>query len=127
MLEGKYSSFNEYLELKGYGSGKINNSIKSPNVEVVKNGIYSFLSKGYPAVIKVTRQKGGRHYVTAIGFKTNVTNPSQINENNILVLDNATGKITTLADSGNGNRRFYKEQNQYEVIGPNNKYLATLK
>lgn len=126
IMSGNTSSYNDYLNLSGSPSTKINNSIKSQDIGIIKNGLFDFLNNGYPAVIKVSRTSSGRHYVTAIGYKNEVKNASDLNENNILVLDNASGKISTLADSGYGNRKFYAEQNQFEVIGPNNEFIKRI-
>ncbi len=123
IMLGNRSKYSDYLKLSGGPSTRINNSIKSQDIETVKSGLFDILNNGNPAVVKVSRAAGGRHYVTAIGYKGEVTKASDLNENNILVLDNASGKITTLADSGYGNRKFYAEKNGFEVIGPNKQFI----
>lgn len=123
IMLGNKSKYSDYLKLSGGPSTRINNSIKSQDIETVKSGLFDILNNGNPAVVKVSRAAGGRHYVTAIGYKGEVTKASDLNENNILVLDNASGKITTLADSGYGNRKFYAEKNGFEVIGPNKQFI----
>ena len=123
IMEGEMRSFSHYEGLTGSPSAKINKNIKNSNVEKVKEALFEILNDGFPAVIKVSTSEGGRHFVTAIGYRVDVTNPSQLTEENILVIDNATGKVSTLFDSGYGNRSFYKEDGEYEVIGPNDKFV----
>lgn len=105
------------------------NKVNSENLEDIKVGLYNFLNEGQPAVIKVTQQaKNRRHYVTAIGFTEDVKTASDLNPNNILVLDSANGQVSTLATSGYGGRDFYAEVNSkgklvYEVSGPTVEFL----
>lgn len=129
MMYGNMSTFAEYESLSGSPSGNFNNSIKDSNLDVVKKGLYEILKDGYPAVIKTNQTSPGhlnsRHYVTAVGFTTDVTDPSQINENNILVIDNASSNLVTLAKSGKySDRVFFAENGKYEVIGPGQRLVS---
>lgn len=124
ILLGNKTTYNSFLKLSGSPSSNINNSIKSENLEDVKESLYDLLNDRKPAVIKVTSSQVSRHYVTAIGYTADVTSSKDLNENNILVLDPATGKISTLADSGWGNRKFLAQQNEFEVIGPNEEFMS---
>ena len=129
MMYGNKSSFNRFAELDGAPSWNFSKSVQNENIEIVKEGLYEIFKSGYPAVIKVDQtspdKPNSRHYVTAVGFTTDITDPSQINENNILVIDPASGNLVTLAKSGKyRDRVFFAENGKYEVIGPSDDLVA---
>ena len=60
--------------------------------------------------------------VTVVGFKEAVNSYSQLNSENILVLDNVDGKIQTLSER---NRDLYNQGgNGYYALGPTENFLA---
>lgn len=126
MYSGITPTRKDFETLRGNPSGNINRSFKSENIEDIKAELFNSINNRQPMVVKVTSKQVSRHYVTAIGFTTDVTDPSQITEKNILVLDPATGKVSTLYDSGWGERAFLAQQNEFEVIGPNANLMAKI-
>ena len=60
-----------------------------------KQKLYEELKAGRPVVVQVNGKKStrGRHYVTAVGFKNNVTSASDLKLTDILVIDTYDGKI----------------------------------
>lgn len=132
MSLGISSTFKDYEDLVGGGGEEFANNIWSEDLNVVKEGIFNAVSSGYPSVIRVNQTTPGkessRHYVTVVGFTTDITDYTQINENNILVIDNAhVRNPCTLAESGKyGPRTFLKENGKYEVKVPTAEFEAVI-
>ena len=57
--------------------------------------IYSEIVKGKPVVMQVNGNTAGtsRHFVTVVGFRESVTDPLQLTEKDLLIMDSWDGKI----------------------------------
>ena len=57
--------------------------------------VYSEIMSGRPVILQVNGNTAGtsRHFVTVVGLKTSVTDPSQITEDDLLIIDSWDGKI----------------------------------
>ena len=57
--------------------------------------IYSEIVQGRPVVMQVNGNKTGtsRHFVTVIGFRNSVTDPEQLTEKDLLIIDSWDGKV----------------------------------
>ena len=55
-----------------------------------------------PVVIQVigSKSKGTRHYVTAVGFKNNVTSGSQLKDTDLLIVDSYDGNVENIVAKG---------------------------
>lgn len=104
-----------YSGNKDYSAGSCNNSCeatthfsryKTTNHEEYMQKIYDELSNGKPVVIQVigSKSKGTRHYVTAVGFKNNVTSGSQLKDTDILYVDSYDGEIKSVSEKGGSGR-----------------------
>lgn len=69
------------------------------------NKIYSEIVQGRPVVMQVNGNTQGtsRHFVTVVGFRNSVTDPAQLTEEDLLILDSWDGKIERMDQS---NSRF---------------------
>ena len=70
-------------------------SYKTDDKQEALNKIYTEISNGRPVVIQVNGNKAGtsRHFVTVVGFKDTVTDPSKLTEKDLLIIDSWDGKI----------------------------------
>lgn len=59
------------------------------------NTIYHELSNGKPCVLQV-EGGSGRHYVTVVGMKANVSSANELKEEDLLIIDAWNGKIQSL-------------------------------
>ena len=61
---------------------------------------------GRPVVVQVNGNKQGtsRHFVTVVGFKSSITDPSQLTEKDLLIIDSWDGKTERMDQA---NSRFF--------------------
>lgn len=103
------------------------NSFYSNNKTDVLNKIYSEIVQGKPVVLQVNGNTSGtsRHFITVVGFRNSVTDPGQLTEDDLLIMDSWDGKIERMDQS---NSRFITTGSQ---TGHGNEYsgyyLRTLK
>ena len=57
--------------------------------------IYSEILQGRPVVMQVNGNKAGtsRHFVTVVGFRNSITDPSALTEEDLLIVDSWDGKV----------------------------------
>ena len=77
-------------------------SFKSDSLDATINKIYTEITNGRPVVAQLNGNAAGtiRHFATIVGFKNTVTDPSQLTEKDLLVLDSSDGKIKTMDQEG---------------------------
>ena len=70
-------------------------SFKTDSKEEALNKIYTEITSGRPVVVQVNGNKKGtsRHFVTVIGFNSNVTEASKLTEKDLLIIDSYDGKV----------------------------------
>ena len=63
--------------------------------------IYSEIMSGRPVVLQVNGNKAGtsRHFVTVVGFKDGITDPSKLTEKDLLIVDSWDGQIERMDTS----------------------------
>lgn len=125
LLRGTYTSKEDFVNMEGSPATRINEKVCSQNKDEVLQYVYNEIQEGHPVVLQVTQKRsneGLRHLVTVVGFKEGVNSYSQLNSENILVLDNVDGKIQTLSER---NRDLYNQGgNGYYALGPAENFLA---
>jgi len=86
-------------------SGAFTSFINDSKTETLKK-IYSEIMNGRPVVVQVNGNKQGtsRHFVTVVGFKSSVTDPSQLTEKDLLIIDSWDGKTERMDGA---NSRFF--------------------
>lgn len=59
------------------------------------NKIYSEIVQGHPVVMQVNGNKEGtsRHFVTVVGFRNSVTDPANLTEKDLIIIDSWDGKV----------------------------------
>ena len=62
---------------------------------LVMQKIFSEVMSGKPVVLQVNGNRAGtsRHFVTVVGFKSGITDPSKLTEKDLLIIDSWDGKI----------------------------------
>lgn len=67
----------------------------------VMQKIYSEIMNGRPVVLQVNGNKAGtsRHFVTVVGFKDGITDPTKLTEKDLLIIDSWDGKIERMDTS----------------------------
>lgn len=77
----------------------------SDNKNNVLKVVYDEINSGKPVVLQVNGNKKGtsRHYVTVLGYNSNVKNASQLTEDDLVILDSYDGNVKTVGKNG---RRF---------------------
>ncbi|MBR3210563.1 MAG: hypothetical protein IKF71_01340 [Bacilli bacterium] len=105
-------------------AGEFNNWYSNNKSDTLKK-IYSEIVQGKPVILQVNGNSSGthRHFVTVVGFRNSVTDPEQLTEDDLLILDSYDGKIERMDQS---NSRFMTTGAQ---TGKNYSgyYLRTLK
>ena len=83
------------------------------------NTIYHELSNGKPCVLQV-EGSSGRHYVTVVGMKSNVTSANELNEEDLLIIDAWNGKIQPLEKEKStyesGDRYMYAQREYLDPV-----------
>lgn len=87
------NNLHNLLEKGGIDSCYHKNNFFSENKQVVLNEIYNELSQGRPVTLNCANNNGGRHWVTVIGFKTEVESGSALKAEDLLILDAWDGEI----------------------------------
>ena len=130
LLTGKPSSKNTVVNLGGSPATRMNERMKSTNVDDVLNYTYRELTEGHPVVLQVSQvrsDEGLRHLVTAVGYNSSVTSAQDLTPDKILVLDCVDGKIQTLGQSretGGHARSLFAQGGNYQALGPTDVFLA---
>ena len=92
------------------------------NKQDVLSKIYNEVSNGRPVILQVNGNKQGtsRHFVTVVGFKSNVSSASSLKEEDLLIMDSWSAEIKTMDKStsrfmttGKQTRRDY---NGYRIL-----------
>lgn len=123
LISGDYTSRSDIENTKGAPATRINSRTVEDTSDPVIKYTYDELSKGNPVVLQVSRQKPGRHLVTAVGYSSDVTSYKDLKPENILVLDCYDGKIQTLDKR---DRVIYKQNGKYLAYGPTDKFLESV-
>ncbi|NLV90471.1 MAG: hypothetical protein GX032_03265 [Tenericutes bacterium] len=123
LTKGKVRTQSEFSNPNDSPAVYFHHNIMSEDIEVVKAGLFNGIQNGHPMVLQVSAKNVDRHFVTVLGFTTDVKNSSQISEDNIIVLDNAYGEIKILSETG---RVFENDGGKYRVMGPTDKYLIQI-
>ena len=102
---GMYSNTSDYKASECNNSCAATNHFKRYKTNDEKdymNKIYNEISNGRPVVIQVigSKSKGTRHYVTAVGFKNNVTSGSQLKDTDLLIVDSYDGNVENIVAKG---------------------------
>ena len=133
MLSGKYTSKSDMANTKGAPAVKMNEVMSTPNKDEALQYMYSELNQGHPVTLQATqvntKKDGSRHIVTVVGYTSDVTSASDLNKDNILVLDNVDGKIQTLGQArseGGHDRDLFAQGGKYQVKGPTESFLASI-
>lgn len=65
------------------------------NKNVVLSKVYTEILSGRPVVLQVNGNKAGtsRHFVTVVGFRSSITDPTKLTEKDLLIIDSWDGKI----------------------------------
>ena len=73
-------------------------SYKTDDLKTALNKIYTEVSNGRPVVIQVNGNKAGTKasFVTIVGFKNTVTDPSKLTEKDLLIVDTWDGKVESM-------------------------------
>lgn len=87
------NNLHNLLERGGIDTYYHKNNFYSENQQVVLNEIYNELSQGRPVTLNCANNNGGRHWVTVIGFKTEVESGSELKAEDLLILDAWDGEI----------------------------------
>jgi hypothetical protein len=71
------------------------------NKQAVLKAIYNEINAGRPCVLQVNGNKKGtsRHYVTVVGYKSNVRSGDTITEDDLLIIDSWDAKLETMDGS----------------------------
>ena len=126
LLRGSYTSKGTMESGSGGSCYNINRTISDVNVEPIMQYTYNELSKGNPVVLQVTQKRsneGLRHFVTVVGYSSNVTSYKDLTPENMLVIDCVDGKIQTLNER---NRNYYNQKGKYYAKAPTEAFLAKI-
>ncbi len=133
MLSGKYTSRSAMANCQGAPAPRMNEVMSTPNRDEALQYMYKELNEGHPVTLQATQvntqKDGSRHIVTVVGYTSDVKSASDLNKDNILVLDNVDGKIQTLGQArseGGHDRDLFAQGGKYQVKGPTEKFLATI-
>lgn len=124
LLSGDYTSKSNMEQQIGGAAYNMNRSVTNENVEPIMQYTYDELSKGNPVVLQVTQKRsneGLRHFVTVVGYSSNVTSYKDLTPENLLVIDCVDGKVQTLNER---NRTYYNQKGTYYAKAPTEEYLA---
>ena len=126
LLRGSYTSKNTMQEGSGGSCYNLNRTVSDVNVEPIMQYTYDELSKGNPVVLQVTQKRsneGLRHFVTVVGYSSNVSSYQDLTPENMLVIDCVDGKIQTLNER---NRNYYNQKGKYYAKAPTEDFLAKI-
>jgi hypothetical protein len=124
LLRGSYTSKGTMEAGSGGSCYNLNRTVSDVNVEPIMQYTYDELSKGNPVVLQVTQKRsneGLRHFVTVVGYSSNVTSYKDLTPENLLVIDCVDGKVQTLNER---NRTYYNQKGTYYAKAPTEEYLA---
>ena len=126
LLRGSHTSKSTMQEGSGGSCYNINRTISDVDVEPIMQYTYDELSKGNPVVLQVTQKRsneGLRHFVTVVGYSSNVTSYQDLTPENMLVIDCVDGKVQTLNER---NRNYYNQKGKYYAKAPTEEFLAKI-
>ena len=126
LLRGTYTSKGTMEAGEGGSCYNINRTVSDENVEPIMQYTYNELNKGNPVVLQVTQKRsneGLRHFVTVVGYSSNVTSYQDLTPENMLVIDCVDGKIQTLNER---NRNYYNQKGKYYAKAPTEDFLAKI-
>jgi hypothetical protein len=126
LLRGSYTSKGTMEAGSGGSCYNLNRTVSDVNVEPIMQYTYDELNKGNPVVLQVTQKRsneGLRHFVTVVGYSSNVTSSADLTPENMLVIDCVDGKIQTLNDR---NRNYYNQKGKYYAKAPTMDFLAKI-
>lgn len=65
------------------------------NKNAVLSKVYTEILSGRPVILQVNGNKAGtsRHFVTVVGFRSSITDPTKLTEKDLLIIDSWDGKI----------------------------------
>lgn len=89
----KGNSLEDTITAGGIDTWYNKNNFIDENKQVVLNEIYNELSQGRPVTLNCANNSGGRHWVTVVGFKTDVQSGSELTADDLLIFDAWDGKI----------------------------------
>ena len=124
LLRGSYTSKSTMENGEGGSCYNLNRTVSDENVEPIMQYTYDELSKGNPVVLQVTQKRsneGLRHFVTVVGYSSNVSSYQDLTPENMLVIDCVDGKIQTLNER---NRNYYNQKGKYYAKAPTEEFLA---
>lgn len=87
----------------------------------IMNKIYDEIMNGKPVILQVNGNKAGtsRHFVTVVGFKSGITDPSKLTDKDLLIIDSWDGKIERMDTSTSRflttGAQCHKEYNGYRL------------
>ena len=126
LLRGTYTSKSTMEAGSGGSCYNLNRTVSDTNVEPIMQYTYDELSKGNPVVLQVTQKRsneGLRHFVTVVGYNSNLTSYKDLTPENMLVIDCVDGKIQTLNER---NRDYYNQKGKYYAKAPTTEFLAKI-
>ena len=129
MMRGTFTNRGIMARAEGSPATRIRNTVSSSTRTPILKYIYSEMLAGRPTALQVTQvnsYKGDRHWVTVVGFSTNVKSYKDLNADNLLVLDCVDGKLQTLSKSrksGGHERDLFAQGGTYLVRGATNDFL----
>ena len=126
LLRGSYTNKSTMEAGSGGSCYNLNRTVSDENVEPIMQYTYDELNKGNPVVLQVTQKRsneGLRHFVTVVGYSSNVTSYQDLTPENMLVIDCVDGKIQTLNER---NRNYYNQKGKYYAKAPTEDFLAKI-
>ena len=107
-------------ESVGGGGGMMERQIIDKDKRVVLSAIYNHINSGKTAVLLVNgsanqekdfARKGSRHFVTVVGYKSNIKNANDLKETDLAIIDSYDAKLKAM-DAPN---------NRFMILDQNNK------
>ena len=135
MLRGSWTSAAEIEDTNGMSWSpyhRMENIKKSEtSTKPIIDFTYNELKAGRPVALQVSQVNsdlGERHWVTVVGFSSNVKSANDLNADTLLVIDCVDGTIQTLSQSrslGGHERDLYKWNGVYQVNGATSEFLES--
>jgi hypothetical protein len=129
MMRGSFTKKSAMARTEGSPATRIRNTVSSSVRSPILKYVYDEMLAGRPTALQVTQvnsYKGDRHWVTVVGFSTNVKSYKDLNADNLLVLDCVDGKLQVLSksrSSGGHERDLFAQGGTYLVRGATNDFL----
>ena len=101
---GIYSNRRNYTAEDGkhYRAGCSFNKYINDDKQAVLTKVYTELNANKPVVLQVNGNAKGdsRHFVTVVGYKSNVKNAGELKETDLLIIDSYDGRLKTMDQEG---------------------------